>query len=182
MLEASESHKSAENERILLDLLNSVERDGGQSQRRLASELGIALGLVNAYLRRCVKKGLVKATEAPARRCRRAGEEARMVLRFAGKTGLASGRVLSRVAHIDLLTAYLATSPGGADSKERRACTGHSRPSTWPPVRRVVLTWWRLSRTSLSSGPTSPRNVPHPTATCGSFFWLTTMPLSIGVG
>ena len=47
----------------------SVERDGGQSQRRLAADLGIALGLVNAYLKRCIKKGLVKVSEAPARRC-----------------------------------------------------------------------------------------------------------------
>ena len=54
--------------RIMLGLLESVERDGGQSQRRLASELGIALGLVNAYLKRCIKKGLVKVREAPARR------------------------------------------------------------------------------------------------------------------
>jgi DNA-binding MarR family transcriptional regulator len=67
MLEATENNRT-EDERILLDLLNSVERDGGQSQRRLASELGIALGLVNAYLRRCVKKGLVKVNAAPARR------------------------------------------------------------------------------------------------------------------
>src|SRR6202046_5507378 len=67
MLDATEREKTEE-ARIRLDLLNSVERDGGQSQRRLASELGIALGLVNAYLRRCVKKGLVKVTEAPARR------------------------------------------------------------------------------------------------------------------
>jgi DNA-binding MarR family transcriptional regulator len=58
----------SENSRILLDLLNSVESDGGQSQRRLASELGIALGLVNAYLRRCVKKGFLKVTEVPKRR------------------------------------------------------------------------------------------------------------------
>ena len=41
---------------------------GSHSQRHLASELGIALGLVNAYLKRCVKKGLVKMGEAPARR------------------------------------------------------------------------------------------------------------------
>jgi len=54
--------------RILLGLLESVERDGGQSQRHIASELGIALGLVNAYLKRCIKKGLVKVSEAPARR------------------------------------------------------------------------------------------------------------------
>jgi DNA-binding MarR family transcriptional regulator len=58
----------AEKDKILLGLLESVERNGGQSQRHLASELGIALGLVNAYLKRCVKKGLVKVAEAPARR------------------------------------------------------------------------------------------------------------------
>ena len=52
----------------MLGLLDSVERDGAQSQRHLAGELGIALGLVNAYLKRCVKKGLVKASQAPARR------------------------------------------------------------------------------------------------------------------
>jgi DNA-binding MarR family transcriptional regulator len=57
-----------ENARIVLGLLESVERDGEQTQRRLASELGIALGLVNAYLRRCIKKGLVKVSEAPTRR------------------------------------------------------------------------------------------------------------------
>ena len=53
---------------IVLGLLKSVEQDGGQSQRRLAAELGIALGLVNAYLKRCVSKGLVKVQNVPARR------------------------------------------------------------------------------------------------------------------
>src|SRR4051812_31085604 len=57
-----------EHGRIVLGLLESVERDGAQSQRKLASELGIALGLVNAYLKRCVRKGLLKARAAPARR------------------------------------------------------------------------------------------------------------------
>jgi DNA-binding MarR family transcriptional regulator len=57
-----------ENERIVLDLLNSVNTDGQRSQRHIAAELGIALGLVNAYLKRCVKKGLVKVHNAPARR------------------------------------------------------------------------------------------------------------------
>ena len=57
-----------ENERIVLGLLSSVESDGARSQRRIAAELGIALGLVNAYLKRCVKKGLVKVQDAPARR------------------------------------------------------------------------------------------------------------------
>jgi DNA-binding MarR family transcriptional regulator len=52
----------------MLGLLDAVEQDRAQSQRLLASELGIALGLVNAYLKRCIKKGLVKVRSAPARR------------------------------------------------------------------------------------------------------------------
>jgi DNA-binding MarR family transcriptional regulator len=59
---------AVEHDKIILGLLESVERDGGQSQRRLASELGIALGLVNAYVKRCVKKGFVKVRTAPTRR------------------------------------------------------------------------------------------------------------------
>jgi DNA-binding MarR family transcriptional regulator len=54
--------------RIVLGLLESVERDGAQSQRKLAAELGIALGLVNAYLKRCATKGLVKVRSIPTRR------------------------------------------------------------------------------------------------------------------
>jgi DNA-binding MarR family transcriptional regulator len=54
--------------RIILALLEYVGRGGEQSQRRLASELGVALGLANAYLKRCVKKGLVKVRQVPARR------------------------------------------------------------------------------------------------------------------
>src|SRR6201984_1707454 len=57
-----------ENGRIVLGLLSSVENDGERSQRRMAAELGIALGLVNAYLKRCIKKGLVKVHDVPARR------------------------------------------------------------------------------------------------------------------
>ena len=63
-----EAERDNENERIILGLLSSLESDGARSQRRIADELGIALGLVNAYLRRCVKKGLVKVYDAPARR------------------------------------------------------------------------------------------------------------------
>ena len=61
-------HTDNENERIVLGLLSSVETDGARSQRHIAAELGIALGLVNAYLKRCVKKGLIKVSHAPARR------------------------------------------------------------------------------------------------------------------
>jgi DNA-binding MarR family transcriptional regulator len=67
MAQAARNEES-EDARIVLGLLESVERDGAQSQRKLASDLGIALGLVNAYLKRCVKKGLVKIGQAPPRR------------------------------------------------------------------------------------------------------------------
>ena len=59
---------NAESSRIMLSLLDAVEQDRAHSQRHLASELGIALGLVNAYLKRCINKGLVKMRQAPARR------------------------------------------------------------------------------------------------------------------
>lgn len=62
------SDDNPESARIMLGLLDAVEQDRAQSQRLLASELGIALGLVNAYLKRCIKKGLVKVRTAPARR------------------------------------------------------------------------------------------------------------------
>src|SRR6516165_7988913 len=67
MPQAARSEES-ENARIVLGLLESVDRDGAQSQRKLASDLGIALGLVNTYLKRCVKKGLLKIGQAPPRR------------------------------------------------------------------------------------------------------------------
>ncbi len=53
---------------VMLGLLSAVERDSGVTQRHLARELGIALGLANAYLRRCAKKGLIKISQAPLNR------------------------------------------------------------------------------------------------------------------
>ncbi len=55
-------------DRLVLGLLSSVDADGARSQRRIAAELGVALGLVNAYLKRAIKKGFVKVGQAPARR------------------------------------------------------------------------------------------------------------------
>ena len=53
---------------IVLSVLTSIERDSTITQRKLASELGIALGLANAYLRRCVRKGLIKMSQVPLNR------------------------------------------------------------------------------------------------------------------
>ena len=53
---------------LMLKVLSAVEADSHITQRRLSHELGIALGLANSYLRRCVRKGLVKITQAPLNR------------------------------------------------------------------------------------------------------------------
>ena len=53
---------------ITLGVLNAVEENSAVTQRSLAHELGIALGLANAYLKRCAKKGLIKISQAPANR------------------------------------------------------------------------------------------------------------------
>tara|TARA_R110001592_G_scaffold57277_1_gene174130 strand:+ start:7623 stop:8291 length:669 start_codon:yes stop_codon:yes gene_type:complete len=51
-----------------LDLLDAVAEGDAISQRGLAERLGVALGLTNAVLKRCVKKGLLKISQVPARR------------------------------------------------------------------------------------------------------------------
>jgi DNA-binding MarR family transcriptional regulator len=52
----------------VLGLLISIERDKAVTQRKLAGDLGIALGLVNAYLRRSVRNGLVKMRQVSLNR------------------------------------------------------------------------------------------------------------------
>ena len=63
---SSNRDKSSEHA-ILLGLLDAVER-GNVTQRRLSRELGIAVGLVNAYIKRCINKGLIKVQQIPPRR------------------------------------------------------------------------------------------------------------------
>lgn len=53
---------------VTLGLLRAIEDDPHQTQRGLAGQLGIAVGLTNAVLKRAVAKGLVKVASAPARR------------------------------------------------------------------------------------------------------------------
>ena len=52
----------------MLEVLSAVERDSRITQRSLSRELGIALGLANAYLKRCAKKGLIKIRQVPLNR------------------------------------------------------------------------------------------------------------------
>lgn len=53
---------------IVLGLLSAIEQDSSVTQRSLSRELGIALGLANAYLKRCAKKGLIKVSQVPLNR------------------------------------------------------------------------------------------------------------------
>lgn len=53
---------------ITLGLLEVVHENSTVTQRNVAGQLGIALGLTNAYLKRCVKKGLIKVKQVPPNR------------------------------------------------------------------------------------------------------------------
>lgn len=60
--------KSDKESQLTLELLSAIEARDDISQRHLAEQLGVALGLANSYLKRCVKKGWIKITTAPANR------------------------------------------------------------------------------------------------------------------
>jgi len=51
-----------------LEILQVIENQNDVTQRHLADKLDVALGLANSYLKRCVRKGLVKVQQAPANR------------------------------------------------------------------------------------------------------------------
>lgn len=67
---ANNETTSAEGRRedILLGVLTAIDRDSNTSQRTISRELNVALGLANAYLKRCVRKGLIKIKQVPRRR------------------------------------------------------------------------------------------------------------------
>lgn len=69
MAESGSSSDSLGNDaRITLGLLNAVQDNHELTQRSVSKEMGIALGLVNAYLKRCVRKGYVKVRQIPRNR------------------------------------------------------------------------------------------------------------------
>jgi len=55
-------------QKVMVHLLSEIERNPSFTQRGLASELGIALGLMNQYLKSCVAKGWVRASQISPRR------------------------------------------------------------------------------------------------------------------
>ena len=67
------SPESAENIRFsnidtTLKIMDAIDSNEAKSQRAIAKQAEIALGLANAYLKRCARKGWIKMRQAPARR------------------------------------------------------------------------------------------------------------------
>ena len=53
---------------LTLEILQTIEQNKQVTQRHLADNLGVALGLANSYLKRCARKGLIKIQHVPANR------------------------------------------------------------------------------------------------------------------
>lgn len=53
---------------ITLQLLESLSKNPSKTQRDIAKELGISLGLVNAFIKKLVNKGLFKIKTVPKKR------------------------------------------------------------------------------------------------------------------
>ncbi|MBF0249346.1 MAG: hypothetical protein HQL35_01820 [Alphaproteobacteria bacterium] len=69
MSDAAEVHEKLKlSDRATLSLLATLENGDQVTQRGLAASIGVALGLTNSLLKRAVRKGLVKAQQAPAKR------------------------------------------------------------------------------------------------------------------
>ena len=57
-----------QDEAITLGVLNAIEGNSALTQRSVARDLGIALGLANAYLKRAARKGWIKIQQVPPNR------------------------------------------------------------------------------------------------------------------
>jgi len=55
-------------ESLTLGILEAIEKNQEVTQRHLANDLGVALGLANSYMKRCARKGFIKIQQAPANR------------------------------------------------------------------------------------------------------------------
>ena len=53
---------------LTLEILETIENKSDLTQRHLADNLGVALGLTNSYLKRCIRMGYIKIKQVPANR------------------------------------------------------------------------------------------------------------------
>lgn len=54
--------------KVMVHLLSEIERNPTFTQRGLSAELGIALGLMNQYLKRCITRGWVRVSQVAPKR------------------------------------------------------------------------------------------------------------------
>ena len=54
--------------KVMVHLLSEIDRNPSFTQRGLAQDLGIALGLMNQYLKSCTAKGWIRASQISPRR------------------------------------------------------------------------------------------------------------------
>jgi DNA-binding MarR family transcriptional regulator len=57
-------------ERYTLEILNRIEENGRVTQPEIASQLGISIGLANAFIKRIARKGYIKLTTIPRDRAK----------------------------------------------------------------------------------------------------------------
>lgn len=109
--------KSARQDRLTLELLTAIDQGSEVSQRHLASRMGVALGLANSYLKRCVRKGYIKIREAPANRC----------LYYLTPTGFAEKARLTAEYLSTSLTFYRQAAESCHAIFDQLAANGHTR-------------------------------------------------------
>lgn len=63
-----EKYQDIAKSRAILDLLEAVAKGENHSQRSMALEFGMAVGLINSYLKVCLRKGFIKIRRTASRR------------------------------------------------------------------------------------------------------------------
>jgi len=76
------------NERNHLEILKLIEKDGRVTQQEIADHLGVAIGLVNSFLKRLIHRGYIRVKRVPKRRYlylltpKGVAEKGRLTIRF----------------------------------------------------------------------------------------------------
>lgn len=63
-----QEEKNLTDQKVVLQLMDAIEKTPEVSQRTLATKMGIALALTNSYLKFCIQKGWIRAKKIPAKR------------------------------------------------------------------------------------------------------------------
>ncbi len=68
IMSAFENTREQTEKKAMVRLLTEIERNSSFTQRNLSEGLGIALGLTNRYLKRCISKGWVRISQVSPHR------------------------------------------------------------------------------------------------------------------